>query len=406
VKAYQVANKAKFAEKWARELVQHYPPDPKNVERAARRLLGGDIVVVFDHYVPRPDEDAGSVRMSGLVKTLRTQGHAVIFVPDDRLESGAYGRSLENGGVEVIHGDTDLGSLLTNLRGSVSGVVLSRAMIAVNNILTVREVLPTVPVVFDTVDLHFLRAEREGELIGVGSSRSSTAMREIELALLRACDTTLVVSPFERDLLGRLVPGADVRVLSNVHQRVDDEAIPQLSGRAGLVFVGSFAHTPNSDGVRWFTEEVLPLVRRQLPDIPLTVVGRNPDPKLVSAAPPGVEYAGWVEDLGPVYGAARAVIAPLRYGAGVKGKIGEAMSFGVPVVMTPVGAEGMGIEDGRTALIAESATDFAAAVVRLVTDDSLWTRIALEAREHIDAVLGQRAFSDGVAELFKKPDER
>ena len=399
VKAYQVVNREKFQQKWAAELTQQMAPGAKGVPRAARRRQGQGIVVVVDHYVPRPDEDSGSVRMFGMLKALRELGYGVVFVPDDRQRSQPYTSNLEHLGVEVFWGHWDLNRLLRELREDIVAVLVSRVTVARHFVIEVRSVLPEVPFIFDTVDLHFLREERLAELAGRENiPPRALATKELELAMIRAADVTLVVSSFEQKLLQSLVPGSDVRIVSNVHAQVAD--VPPIDGREGLLFVGSFAHHPNADALRWFTSEVLPLVAEKHPGIPVHVVGRDPLPELVAAAPPNVTYHGWVEDLAPMYARARVVIAPLRYGAGVKGKIGEAMAHGVPVVMTPVGAEGMDIADGDTALIATTATEFAAGVDRLVSDDELWEKLSSGARGHIDAVLGSTQFAGRLKSLL------
>lgn len=406
VKAYQVVNREKFVTKWRRELDTHYPNDPGVGPRAARRRQGKDIVVVIDHFVPRPDEDSGSVRMMRLLRELRRQGHGVVFVPHDRHRSGDYGKALQLIGIEVVYDKRALRRYLKPLRGMVSAVILSRYHVAMANVEAVRFALPDVPIILDTVDLHFLREERESLLLADGPPPELVdVVRELELAMVRICDTTLVVSPVEQALLQQLAPGADVRVLSNVHPRLDDvDASP--TGRVGLLFVGSFAHTPNVDALRWFVAEVLPIVHRTLPGVSVKVVGRDPDRDLVAGAPEGVEYLGWVEDLAPLYAGARVSIAPLRYGAGVKGKIGEAMSHGVPVVTTSVGAEGMSLENGVNAMVADTPEQFAEQILELLRDDQVWSTLSKEGQEHIDRTLGEAGFADAVAALIpeRRPD--
>ncbi|MBO3083857.1 glycosyltransferase [Cellulomonas fengjieae] len=406
IKAYQVVNRAKFQEKWASELALHLPPDAALVQRAARRLHGNGIVVVIDHYVPRADEDAGSVRMLAMMRALRQLGFAVFFVPDNRHRSEPYTRTLQDMGVEVLYGHGNLGTLLIELREDLVAVVASRVTVAWGYVVQVRSLVPEVPLVFDTVDLHFLREERAAQLAGLeGLPPKAVALRELELAMVRAADATVVVSSFERDLLTTLVPEARVRVLPTVHEQRPDAADVTPQGREGVLFVGSFAHPPNADGLRWFTSEVLPLLEAARPGLRVDVVGRDPLPELVESAPPGVTYHGWVEDLAPLYAGARVVIAPLRFGAGVKGKIGEAMSHGVPVVMTPVGAEGMDIRDGETAVVADDAAGFAAGVLTLLEDDETWTALSHAARDHIEQVFGTARFTELLADLLPTRDD-
>lgn len=404
IKAYQVVNRRKFEEKWAAELARQLPPDAADVQRAARRQGSRGIVVVIDHYVPKADEDAGSVRMVAMLKALRAMRFNVLFVPDNRHRSEPYTRQIQELGVEVLYGHKNLGTLLLELREDLVAVLASRVTVAWNYTVQIRSLLPEVPFIFDTVDLHFLREQRAAELDGLTElPPKAVALRELELALVRSSDITVVVSSYEQQLLQSLVPGADVRVLPTVHERRREHAVAAPGARDGLLFVGSFAHPPNADGLRWFTAEVLPILEHARPGLRVDVVGRDPLPELVESAPPGVTYHGWVEDLAPMYDRARVVIAPLRFGAGVKGKIGEAMSHGVPVVMTPIGAEGMDIRDGETALVADGAHQFAAGVLRLLVEDDLWAELSVRARDHIEHLFGYGRFTELLRDLVDSP---
>jgi len=177
-----------------------------------------------------------------------------------------------------------------------------------------------------------------------------------------------------------------------------------LWGRTGMLFVGSFAHPPNADAVRWFVDSVLPLVRSEVPDAVLRVVGRGAPEDLLAHVEqnPGVEILGWLPSLDDVYAESRVSIAPLRYGSGVKGKVGEALSHGVPVVGTRVAMEGMHIEHGVSGWIADGAADFAAGVVRVLRDETLWTVLSDGGRAHVDEVLGDAAFERSVVEALAR----
>ena len=271
------------------------------------------------------------------------------------------------------------------------GVIGARVGVAWPYLMMARRVLPGVPFIFDTVDLHHLREEREAQLSeNPAHAVRARTTRELELAFIRAADATFVVSPFEKELLGSVVPGARVFVVPTVHA-VRQEPVSAV-GRDGMVFVGSFAHPPNADAIRWFLVEVLPLVRESLPHIGVTVVGRDAPPDVRALADEGVTFAGWVADLEDVYGRARVAIAPLRYGAGLKGKVGEAMSYGVPVAGTSVAVEGMQIEHGATGWIADDARAFAEGIVTLHRNDELWARVSEAGRSHVEELLGTLAF--------------
>ena len=391
VKAFQEINRKKLQQKWKHRLTDQMPNDPSLVPAAARRRNPAGLIVVIDHYVPQPDEDAGSARMYELLLTLRRLGFGVLFIPDNRDPGGRWGEALQANGIEILAGAEPVERLLGDLRGLVVGVIGARVGIAGRYLMMVRGALPGVPFVFDTVDLHHLREEREAQLSKNPEDEArARATREQELAFVGAADATFVVSPFEKALLDSVVPGARVSVIPTVH--AVREGPIATDGRDGMVFVGSFAHAPNADGLRWFFSEVLPLVRKSLPHVKVTVVGRGAPPEIRDLAGDGVTFAGWVADLEDVYARARIAIAPLRYGAGLKGKVGEAMSYGVPVVGTSVAAEGLQLEHGVTAWIADDSRAFAEGIVTLHGDDELWARVSEAGRSHVENLLGPREF--------------
>ncbi|HEY8722065.1 glycosyltransferase [Pengzhenrongella sp.] len=391
IKAYQEVNRRKLRQKWAHRLTEQLPNEVDLVSAAARRRSGERIVVVIDHYVPRPDEDSGSVRMYGMLLTLRRLGYGVLFVPDNRDRGDVWGERLARAGIEVLYGDTPLETRFAELKEQIAAVIACRITMAWPYLLLVRRCLPGVPFVFDTIDLHHLREEREAELSGdqAGLVRAG-ATRELELALVRAADATIVVSPFEQKFLQAEVPDARIHMVPNVH--TPHEVASGTTNRTGIVFLGSFAHPPNADGIRWFLLEVLPLIHLELPEVVVTIVGRSAPEDLIELAPKGVVFRGWVAELDDVYARARVAIAPLRYGAGIKGKVGEAMSFGVPVVGTSVAAEGMSIQHRVTGWVCDDGAAFAHGVVEAFRDDELWTAVSEAGRAHVERNLGGDVF--------------
>jgi GT2 family glycosyltransferase len=393
VKRYQVVNQAKFVSKWTDALAEQCDRDPEVVPWAARRRAGQDIVVVIDDIIPTPDVDSGSVRRFASLIGLKKLGYHVILAPDSAGRTEPHASALLAHGVEILDPLNDLQEELAPLRDHIAAVILARAPVAVNHLADIRRLLPDVPIIFDTVDLHYVREMRAREVEGLSSDSADVQfLRDIELALIRGSDLTLVVSPVEQELLHHEAPDSTVQLLSNVHAMPGEPAGP--SARSGVLFVGSFAHQPNVDAVRWYLDAVHPLVKREIGDYPVRIVGRGSPSELEARADgdSGVEFVGWIADLAPEYANARMAIAPLRYGAGVKGKIGEALSHGVPTVMTSVGSEGMDLRDHETALIADDPEGFAAQVVALMRDDALWSKLSSNGRRHVAAAFGEARF--------------
>jgi O-antigen biosynthesis protein len=190
-----------------------------------------------------------------------------------------------------------------------------------------------------------------------------------------------VVSEFEKSLLGQLVPYAKVEVVSNVHKVIESPAV--FDGREGMVFVGGFRHTPNVDAVLWYTQEVIPHLRSLMPNIKTLIIGSNMPREIEALANDMIEVVGFVEDTTPYLQHARVSIAPLRYGAGVKGKVNEAMNHGLPVVATTCAVEGMHLEAEREVLVADDAQAFASAIARLHSDPSLWQLLSDAGRANV-----------------------
>jgi glycosyltransferase involved in cell wall biosynthesis len=266
-----------------------------------------------------------------------------------------------------------------------------RYFVAAECVAAIRRCAPDALFVLDTVDLHFLREGRGAEITGdPGEQRRAAVIREGELAMTRSADITLVVSDTERDMLRELLPAADVRVISVV--MTPGSVGPGFAQRRDMLFVGGFRHRPNVDAVEWYAKEIWPEVRRRLPDARTFVIGSDMPASVRNLAGNGIEAVGHVPDLEPYLRRCRLSIAPLRYGAGVKGKISTAQSAGLPVVATTIAVEGMHLAPGRDVLVADSARAFADAIVRLHEDEPLWHRLVSGGLENVT-----RYFSADVA---------
>ncbi len=405
-KRYQVVNREKFLARWSEALSRQPAPieDPQDTAavRAARdhRLAGR--VLVVDAYTPEPDQDSGSVRLVNLMRCLLELGYGVSFFADNRAWGGRYTRDLQALGIEAWYDPwmESAEAFLERQADAFSHVIVSRHYIAVNHLETVRRLAPDAKFIFDTVDLHYLREQRLAEL------EDSTALRQVakqtrrsELAMIRAADATLVVSPVEQELLAKEAPGADVHILSNIHE-VNGSAAG-FGERSDLYFVGGYQHPPNIDAARWFVESIWPLVRERLPEVRFHLVGsKATDEVRALGEAEGVTFHGFVERLDPFLDRCRLSVAPLRYGAGVKGKVNQAMAHGQPVVATPAAVEGLNAVDGQDVLVAEDAASFADAVVRLYGDEALWNRLSENGLENVHRHFSREAARRDLAALL------
>ncbi len=375
-KAAQVANRARFALRRAADLADR--PAPGTVPTPALLHRDRPQVLVIDALVPRPDHDSGSLRLVNLMRLLAEEGAHVVFLPAGREGASRYTADLQRLGVEAWHAPhvRSIPSWMREHGHRFASVLASRHHVAREMLPLVRAHAPAARFVFDSVDLHYLRERREAELAGDATLlRMAARTRRHELDVVARADATLVVSDAERRLLAQDAPGATVEVVSNLH-RVAGPGQP-FAQRRDLVFVGGFQHPPNTDAVLWFVRDILPRIHAALPDLRFHCIGGHPPREVAAlASVPGVVVHGHVPDIDPYMDGCRVAVAPLRYGAGVKGKVNLSMAHGQPVVATPCAVEGMHLADGEDVLVAGDADAFADAVLRLYGDEALWRRLA------------------------------
>jgi GT2 family glycosyltransferase/glycosyltransferase involved in cell wall biosynthesis len=371
-------------------------------------------ILVVHSELPLHDRHSGSLRLFRLLELLAEEGHAVTFVArcgvgQERYaaELAALGinvhpldrRRLRERGVSLAGPELDFDALCA--RGRFDVALLSFYEVAEQYLPLLRRCSPLTRIAIDTVDVHHVRERRGAKLSGDPAALAAAERtREREQAIYGAADALVAVSEEDAAALRELTPDVPVTVVSNVHDEVP--AGPGFAQRAGLLFVANFAHAPNVDAILDFHATTWPLVRAALPGGRLALVGSDPPPAVRALAADDVEVTGWVPETPPYLDRARVSIAPLRYGAGVKGKIGEALSHGLPVVTTTIGAEGMNLIDGEHALIANAPEAFAAAVARLHEDAALWERLAAAGRAHIEARLGRGAAREALRLLLRR----
>ncbi len=375
-KAAQATNRTRFALRRAAELADRLAPG--TIPTPALLHRDRPQVLLVDAQVPRPDHDSGSLRLVNLMRLLVAEGAHVVFLPTGREGASRYTAALQQLGVETWHAPyvRSIPAWMREHGHRFASVLASRHHVAREMLPLVRAHAPGARFVFDSVDLHYLRERREAELAGDAVLlRLAARTRRRELELVARADATLVVSDAERELLARDAPGARVEVVSNLHS-VAGPGQP-FARRRDLVFVGGFHHPPNTDAVLWFARDIFPRIRAALPDVSLHCIGASPPREVAAlAAQPGIVVHGHVPDIDPYMDGCRVAVAPLRYGAGVKGKVNLSMAHGQPVVATPCAVEGMHLADGEDVLVAADADAFADAVLRLYGDEALWQRLA------------------------------
>jgi O-antigen biosynthesis protein len=383
-KKYQEINRATFVSRWSEQLAAK----PVNGDVAAwdSPAHGCARILIIDHHLPMADRDSGSLRMFQILSILHRLGHRVTFFPDNLADIPPYGDRLRMQGVEVVHYPyyKSVAQYLEAHGKALDVIVLSRCDFAAKHIAAVRQLASQAFVIFDTVDLHFLRQQREAELLQDEELKErANEKRQLEGDLIDQADQTWVVSPAEQALLRAAHPNRSIEVVSNIVETPGSTT--PFSDRRDILFIGSFQHPPNVDAVRFFAHEIFPGIRQCIPGIKFYIIGDHSPPEILRLANERIVVTGYQPDVSIFFNTIRLSVAPLRYGAGVKGKVNQSMGYGVPVVATSVAVEGMSLTHNKDVLIADEPESFAAAVIELCQSEELWTRLShnslIKARE-------------------------
>lgn len=402
VKAYQKVNHSKFHTKWIDVLDSQHGRDPRDLFTARDRSKCRKTVLYIDHYVPLYDQDAGSKTTFHYLKLLVEMGYRLIFLGDNFVDYRPYTTTLQQMGIEVLYGSwyyRNWKSWLSVHGKNIDYICLSRPHIAHKYLPLVKR-FTRAKLLFFGHDLHYLREKRHYAVEGkTAYFRAALKWERWEAEILRSVDVSYYFSDFEVGEVGARFPGVIVRTLPTflLDDGELDIEIPRYSDRQNLLFVGGFMHTPNVDAVCWFVTKVFPEVQRNLPGVLFTIIGSNPPNEVCQLAGNGVIVTGRVSDdeLLEHYRRCRLVVAPLRFGAGVKAKIVEAMRHGIPTITTSVGAEGI-CNAEESLLIADNVPAFTEAIVQAYTDQILWDEKSILARQamrcHVSKSIAREVF--------------
>jgi glycosyltransferase involved in cell wall biosynthesis len=386
-KQYQVINQNKFFEKWKDVLENEHSPNGKDVFLARDRSGNKKLLLMVDHYVPQFDKDAGSRTVFQYIKLFVNLGFNVKFIGDNFYKHEPYTAILEQMGVEVLYGVYYAQNWKTwvEVNGKyIDYVFLNRPHIAVNYIDEVKE-HTNAKIFYYGHDLHFLREQREYKIRKDNALlKSFEKWKKIELELMSKADISYYPSEIEVHEIKKQNPSMNVKAIPAYLFDIQQKNERNIKNTKDIMFIGGFQHKPNVDGVLWYVKDIFPILNKKRPEIKTYILGSNAPEEILRLNSENIVITGFVTDeqLTDYYRNCRLSVVPLRYGAGIKGKVVEAMYNQIPVVTTSVGAEGInGAEN--CLFIKDDPMAFADEIISLYDDLELLSEIS---RKEIDVV--------------------
>ncbi|MBC5864088.1 glycosyltransferase [Flavobacterium turcicum] len=340
------------------------------------------IVLIIGFVWPEPKSSAAGGRMMQLIRLYQSQGYSVTFASPAQdsefmVDLSEFGVIKEN----IVLNCRSFDVFIAELNPAI--VLFDRFMMEEQFGWRVAENCPLALRVLDTEDLHCLRLARQSAFKEKRDFEIADLLKEEvakrEMASILRCDITLMIATFEMELLQRVfkIDAALLFYLPLLVQKQEmfvADQVPSFEERANFVFIGNFLHEPNWNAVQYLKETIWPLIRKQLPEAQLHVYGAYPSQKVVQLhhEKSGFLILGRAAEAKDVVQKARVVLAPLRFGAGIKGKLLESMQWGTPNVTTSIGAESMHGNMPWNGAINDEPILFAAEAVRIYQDKNYW----------------------------------
>ena len=377
-------------------------------------------ILMISPLLPTFDRDSGSFRLFQIIRILAQQGHKITFIAmgaAGSFDASPYITALTTLGVKVYPLDPERLSVQIGKKVKQPRLDLDRIFretcfdiayiyfyhTAALYLPLIRANSPHTSIIVDSVDFHFIREKRNAELHNNAKLlEQAYQTREQELLIYSLADSVIAVTEEDKKLLLAEKPDLTVHVIPNIHPV--ENVIPPCKGREGVLFIGNFFHDPNIDAVMYLCREIWPLVQLRLPDAKLYVVGNSPPEQIRKLAGNGIIVTGYVPDTCDYLRNCMVSVSPLRYGAGMKGKVGEALAAGIPVVASTVAAEGTGLTDRMHVHIADDPASFAAAIIYLHENNEYWDHLSRNGNNFIRENFTPDAVSETVLRLFARKE--
>lgn len=401
IKKYQKVNEKTFKKKWAKDFKSH---GEEGVDLLSEINRAKDkSILIIDYQTPQLNNDAGSYAAIQEIKILNSLGFKVTFIPENLAFFAKHTHYLQRLGVEVIHAPFAYSvNEVIQIRGKqYDAVYITRYNVAANYIDKIRA-NSSAKIIFNNADLHFLRELRSALRKGEDLTKSIKT-RDAELEVMRKVDVILSYNEVEHAvILSHNLKDDNIFLCPWVVEKKPGNK--SFSEKQDLVFLGNFNHPPNFEGVEFMAKEVMPKLALKDPSIKLKIFGSNINDDVEALASDNVEVIGFAEDLDEMFNDTRIFVAPLLSGAGIKGKVLEAMAHCVPTIMTPVAAEGTKLTNKISTLIAKNADEWVEQILSMYNDEKLWKKLKENACTIVDEEFSFEKGQEKFKEAFESVD--
>ena len=357
-------------------------------------------LLIIGQTFPEPTTTAAGGRMLQLIEMFTSHGYGITFASSASSSEKSF--NLNSIGVttqQIVINDSSFDDFVRQLNPTI--VLFDRFVTEEQFAWRVTQSCPKALKILDTEDLHFLRKARQQALkdaIDVKDANLFTETAKREIASILRCDLSLIISEFEMKLL------ADTFAVSKeilyylpfmVTKLPDSSNFPEFEQRNNFMTIGNLLHGPNVDSVLYLKKEIWPLIKKQLPQAQLYIYGNYAPQHILELhnQKQGFYIMGWADSVAQVMQKTRVCLAPLRFGAGLKGKLLDAMLYGTPGVTTSIGAEGMYGDLLTPGVIADTPESFAELSVALYSDKIKWQQNAQRGVEIIKARYNGKAIA-------------
>jgi O-antigen biosynthesis protein len=370
-------NLTRFKNKWQKEIDAI---KAKTVEERIAEIYENKSIVFFVGAIPAHDKDSGSNRLKEIIQAYLQLGYLVSIVKNKTFfDKNDYISYFQKKGVNVFYEHKikiKLEQYVENNFSKASIAWFYNPEVFFEYYTIAEKYLPQAKLVYDMVDIHHLRFKRGMELEPANKiyKREYTRLKHLESFAAKKADYVLTISDFDQNYMTQFCDSSKIITLSNVHYlKTTVDKTLSFEQRNDILFIGS-SHAPNIDALYFLYNQIMPLVWKKIPDLKVNIIGNVKD-CVKDIDNSNFIFKGFVPDIELHFSSHKLMIAPLRYGAGVKGKIGQAFEYFLPVVTTSIGAEGMQLINGDNALINDDAIGLASSIIELYSNKNIWLKL-------------------------------